>query len=70
MATDKQRQILQFLADQPDGSCRMNWLPVDIDFHAYRECREGQLLEETEGRGGFTVVAITDAGRAALRGVA
>lgn len=65
--TEAQRLILQFLADQPDGSCRVNWLPTDIDFKVYRALRDDEhRIEESEGKGGFTLVWITPAGRALL----
>ena len=64
--TEKAKAILTFLASQPDGSCRLNWMPEDMSFHAYRECREGGLLTETEGAGGFLEAAITAKGRKVL----
>jgi hypothetical protein len=65
--TDAQRHILAFIADQPSGSCRVNWLPTDIDFRAYRELRQEELLFETGGRGGWLEVSITPAGRTAIQ---
>lgn len=61
--------ILRFIEDQVGRSCRLNWLPDDIDFLAYRDCRDQRLVKEQLGRDGFKIVRLTRAGLEALREV-
>lgn len=62
-----ERDILKFLVEQPDGLCRINWLPEDLNFAAYRNCRDCNWLRERNARDGFKIVVITEAGRLALQ---
>lgn len=64
--TEAQMKLLQFLRDEPGGSCPVNALPQPLNWHAYANCRKDRLISERKGRGGFKVAAITNAGRAAL----
>ena len=61
-----ERYVLNLISNEAAQACPVNWLPPNFDFKAYRSCRDRAFIQDRKGRGGFNVVALTAAGRAAL----